>query len=273
MGASSTAQHAVDVQDQAGGTHLLVLRRYVDRDRLAQDPWYRPEAEAEALRVVAEAAVPAPRLIAEDVAARHCDVPALLVTRLPGRPLGNHPQDLAGFLRDAADVLHLVHAIDPRRAANLQAYAPYEPPSTLPIPTWSSRPGLWARALAVLEGPAPADEGRFIHRDYHPANIVLAHGRVAGVVDWPTACRGPRSIDLARMRLNLVADFDMEAADLFLHLYEERAETSWAHDPYWDLLDAVDSAQDANEPESPGASAAWERFERWVEMALAGRRG
>jgi aminoglycoside phosphotransferase (APT) family kinase protein len=269
MPLSSTAQHAVDVVDRSGRVHRLVLRRYVDRERLAEDPWYRPEHEVEALRIVAEAGIPAPRLIAEDAGAHTCDVPALLVTRLPGRPVGMRPVDLERYLRQAADVLHLIHAIDPSRAARLPAYAPYEPPATLPIPSWSDRPELWARVLEILAGPAPEDEARFIHRDYHSGNILLARGRVMGIVDWPTACRGPRSIDLARMRLNLVGDFDMAAAGRFLELYGQLAGSEWSHEPYWDLLDAVDSAQDEVRPRTPRQMEAWERFEQWVENAAA----
>jgi aminoglycoside phosphotransferase (APT) family kinase protein len=267
MAFSSTAQHAIDVVDAAGRVHRLVLRRYVNGERLAEDLWYRPEHEVEALRIVAEAGIPAPRLIAEDTGAGTCDVPALLVTRIPGRPLGTRPVDLERYLRQAAEVLHLIHAIEPSRAGKLPAYAPYEPPSTLPIPQWSDRPGLWARVLEVLAGPAPEDEGRFIHRDYHSGNILLARGRIVGIVDWPTACRGPRSIDLARMRLNLVGDFDVAAAGRFLDLYEQLAGPDWSHEPYWDLVDAVDSAQDEGRPRTRRQMEAWERFELWVENA------
>jgi aminoglycoside phosphotransferase (APT) family kinase protein len=269
MRLSSTAQHAIDVVDAAGRVHRLVLRRYVDAERLAEDPWYRPEQEVEALRIVAEAGIPAPRLIAEDASAHTCDVPALLVTRIPGRPLGTRPVDLERYLRQAAEVLHLIHSIEPSRARRLPAYAPYEPPSTLPVPPWSNRPGLWARVLEVLAGPAPEDEGRFIHRDYHSGNILLARGRIMGIVDWPTACRGPRSIDLARMRLNLAGDFDMAAAGRFLDLYGQLAGPDWSHEPYWDLVDAVDSAQDEVRPRTPRQMEAWERFELWVENAAA----
>jgi aminoglycoside phosphotransferase (APT) family kinase protein len=269
MAVSSTAQHAIDIIDRSGRVHRLVLRRYVDADRLANDPWYRPDREVEALRIVAEADIPAPRLIAEDAAASVCDVPTLLLTRIPGRQIGAHPVDLERYLRRAAEVLSVIHAIAPSTAARLPVYAPYEPPSTLSIPFWSSRPELWTRVLEVLAGPAPEDEGCFIHRDYHAGNILFARGRITGVVDWPTACRGPRSIDVARMRLNLVGDFEAEVASRFLDLYGQQAGAGWRHEPYWDLLDAVDSAQDEARPRSRRQAESWERFERWVEHAAA----
>jgi aminoglycoside phosphotransferase (APT) family kinase protein len=261
--------HAVDLRDGSGRTWRLVLRRYVDARRLAEDPWYRPEHEATALQIVAEAGLLAPRLIAEDTEARRCDVPAILETRLPGRPRRRRPSDLDGYLRRAAEALHSIHAVDPRLATALPPYEPYEPPQTLRIPEWSIRPALWDRVLEILSGPVPSYEVSFIHRDFHPGNIVSSRDRVIGVVDWLTACRGPRSVDLARMRLNLAADFGMDAADRFLDLYRERAGPSWSHHPYWDLLDAVDSAQDEPRPRTERQAEAWDRFERWVEAAAS----
>ncbi len=269
MGRSSTEMHAADAVDESGQIQRLALRRYIDADRLRSDPWYRPEQEAEALRIVAEVDIPAPRLIAEDVKPTWCDVPALLETRISGRPLRRRPANFDAYLREAAELLCRVHAIDPVRIGVLPNYAPYEPLPGQPILEWSSRQALWARVLDMLRGPAPRDEGRFIHRDYHPGNILLAKGRIAGIVDWPTACRGPRSIDLARMRLNLVGDFDLASADRFLALYRECAGSDFAHEPYWDLVDTIDLLRDQERPRTRREAAAWERFERWVGRVAA----
>jgi aminoglycoside phosphotransferase (APT) family kinase protein len=268
MGRSSTEMHAIDVRNGSGRILRLALRRYVDNRRLATDPWYRPAHEVTALGIVARAHIPAPRLIAEDVNARQCDVPAILETRISGRPLRRRPADMDRYLREAAQALHSIHAIDPVHAAALPFYAPYRPPSTLRTPRWSKRPALWVDVLDVLAQPAPPAEGRFIHRDYHPGNILVNRGRITGVVDWLTACRGPRSIDVARMRLNLAADFGLEEADRFLALYRDLAPASWSHDPHWDLLDAVDMAQDTPLPRTRRQAAAWDRFEWWVSSSL-----
>lgn len=61
----------------------LVLRVFHDADRLASDPWYRPENEARVLRLLAETPVPAPELIAVRL---DDPEPALLTTRVPGTP-------------------------------------------------------------------------------------------------------------------------------------------------------------------------------------------
>ena len=109
---------------------------------------------------------------------------------------------------------------------------------------------------------------RFIHRDYHPGNILVSRGAIVGVVDWLTACRGPRSIDVARMRLNLASAFGLDAAVRFPAMYQEEAGPHWEHDPYWDLLDGVDLAQSQRAPLTRGQANAWDRFERWVGSAL-----
>ncbi len=269
MGRSSTEMHAVDIVDESGQIRRLALRRYVDVDRLVSDPWYRPEQEAEALRILAEVNIPAPRLIAEDVEPRWCDVPTLLETRISGRPLPRRLADFDAYLQEAAELLCQVHAVTTVRIHALPNYAPYEPLPTQPILGWSSRPALWARVLDILRGPAPYDEGRFIHRDYHPGNILVANSRIAGIVDWPTACRGPRSIDLARMRLNLVGDCDLASADRFLALYRERAGSDFAHEPYWDLVDAIDLLRDEVPPRTRRQASAWQRFEEWVARVVA----
>jgi aminoglycoside phosphotransferase (APT) family kinase protein len=269
MGRSSTDMHAIDVRNGSGRVLRLALRRYVDDRRLATDPWYRPEREVTALGIVARAHIPAPRLIAEDVDARQCDVPAILESRISGRPLRRRPADMDRYLREAAEALRSIHAIDPIHAAALPSYAPYRPPSTLRTPRWSKRPGLWAQVLDVLAQPAPPAEGRFIHRDYHPGNILVSRGKITGVVDWLTACRGPRSIDVARMRLNLAIDFGLEEAGRFLALYRSLAPAAWAHDPHWDLVDAVDMAQDQRAPRTWAQGVAWDRFEQWVGSSLS----
>lgn len=269
MGRSSTEMHAVDLVNQSGQIMRLALRRYVDLDRLASDPWYRPENEVDALRILAEVDLPAPRLIAEDAKSKWCDVPTLLETRISGRSLHRRPNEFQAYLRDTAELLCRIHAATPSHLAALPSYAPYEPLPTQPILAWSSRPGLWVRVLDILQGPAPHNEGRFIHRDYHPGNILLSRGRIAGIVDWPTACRGPRSIDLARMRLNLVGDFDLASADHFLAFYGECAGPDFAHEPYWDLVDAIDLLRDKKPPRTARQAAAWERFEQWVGTAVA----
>src|SRR5258707_1164666 len=86
-------------------------------------------------------------------------------------------------------------------------------PIELVPPAWSQKPAAWARAIEVLlAGPPPAP-AVFIHRDYHPLNVLWQAGAISGVVDWINACRGPAGVDVAHCRTNLAQMYGPAAAD------------------------------------------------------------
>ena len=264
MPPSSTAKHAIDVDFADGESLRFVLRRYHDARRLENDPWYVPANEALALTLVAAAGVPAPRLHAADLEGAFCESPALLESWIEGEAAWR-PQDLAAFLRDAAAVLVRVHAVKPADA-RLRRYAPYREPGPLVSPPFSTRPGLWESVGEILERPAPAHRDTFIHRDYHPGNVLWDGARVTGVVDWATAALGPPGIDLARMRLNLAWHLGVDAADRFTAAYAAAGGDPSARHPFWDLLDAADVLSDLDPP--PARRAGFARFERYVAGVL-----
>jgi aminoglycoside phosphotransferase (APT) family kinase protein len=234
-GGRSSAVHALDVRDRAGQTHALVLRRFVRADWLAVEP-EAPEREAAALELARRCPIPTPWLIALDARGEVADVPALLMTRLAGRTEWS-PADRDAFLRSLAVALHAIHATPRPRGAAIPAYAPYEPHLREP-PPWAARPELWRRAIAVFEGPAPSGAPVFIHRDFHPGNVLWEQGVLRGVVDWVNASIGPPDADLGHCRLNLACRFGQPAADRFLDLYRE---VSGREDyrPYWDVAAAL----------------------------------
>jgi aminoglycoside phosphotransferase (APT) family kinase protein len=268
MGVASTTMHAVSARDRDGVVRRLALRRYHDMDRLDMDPWYVPDNEATVLGLLDDAEVPAPRLLAADAMATVCDLPALLTTRLPGRPV-DRPKDLKVFLGDMAWTLARVHEVESRGGVWLPRYQPYYDPvfdGPRRPPAWSSSPALWERVFAILEGPEPDGRQGFIHRDFHPGQILWADGRLSGVVDWTTGCRGPFGIDLARVRLNLALDVGVNATLAFLDAYRAAAGTEPRH-PYWDLLDVADFA--LAPPDPAGDPAGYARLEEWVALAVS----
>jgi Ser/Thr protein kinase RdoA (MazF antagonist) len=270
------ANHAVDVADRAGTVHRAVLRRWARPGWDEEDPDFTAAREAAVLDLLAPTPVPAPALVAADPDAAVCDVPALLLTRLPGGP-----PDLAGDLdrlvEGLAAALPPIHAVAVPGAGGAGGPGPapvpdyhrfYEPERLAP-PAWSARPGLWARAFEVASGPPPPHRPCLIHRDYHPGNTLWSGARLVGVVDWTGGSWGPPSIDLGHMRLNLVWDRGAEAADRFLAAHH--ALTGFEHDPRWDVVAAVDCIP---EPDSPGPPEPWlQRMEDWVAAALAGLGG
>jgi aminoglycoside phosphotransferase (APT) family kinase protein len=250
------ANHAVDVADAAGAVHRLVLRRWARPGWADEDPDFTAAREAAILELLAPTPVPAPALVAADPEAAVCDVPALLLARLPGAPpdLAGDPTRLVEGLAAALPPIHAVAGPGP-----VPPYRRFYDPGQLVPPAWSARPALWERALAVAAGSPPPYRACCIHRDYHPGNTLWTGGRLTGVVDWIGGSWGPPSVDLGHMRVNLAADLGLAVADRFLDAH--RALTGFDHDPWWDVASAVDCA--------PEMEPYWRRVEDLVAAALA----
>ena len=104
------ANHALTVVDRSGRAQRLVLRRWARPEWIVDDPNLTPAREAAVLELLADSPVRAPRVVAADPHGAACDVPALLIRRLPGRPPGL-PSHMDDFLAQLAQTL----AGDPRR--------------------------------------------------------------------------------------------------------------------------------------------------------------
>ena len=209
----------------------LILRRYTQREWLAEEPDL-PFHEAASLRKAGEAGIPVPRLVAFDPHADRTDTPALLMTQLPGA-VDLLPSDFDDWLTQQARILQPLHAVPlgefPWR------YAPYNNPASLEPPAWSDAPQLWEKAIEIVNSPPPITPEVFIHRDFHPVNVLWQDGKLSGLVDWPNACRGPAGIDISWCRANLAELYGVEAADRFLQICRSIGAASGYH-PFWDLM-------------------------------------
>ncbi len=265
-GGTSHANHVVRVE-VGGAAREVVLRRWVRPGWQETDPEFSPAQEAATYGLLASSEVPAPRLLAADVAGVECDVPALLLTRAPGSQ-PTKPSDPHSFLAQLAGALPPLHGIDPERArGTLPPYRPYFEPEGLRVPDWTERPSVWRRAIEAASKPEPPEPRAFIHRDYHPGNTLWAGGRLTAIVDWTTASWGPRAVDLTHMRVNLALSFGVETADQFLAAYRELTDSTADLDPYWDLVDAVDFVLDLDS--SRHSAARLRGLDDFVAAALA----
>ena len=89
----------------------------------------------------------------------------------------------------------------------------------------------WEQSLA-----APASDGppRWLHGDLHPANLLLADGRISGVIDWGTFATGDPATELVFAWLVL----DRPARTLFRELIDVDP-ASWLRGCGWALSMAV----------------------------------
>lgn len=266
-GGMSHANHALRVLDANRKVHEVVLRRWVRPDWRETDAPFSPEQEAATFDLLASSEVPAPRLLAADPTGRECDVPAILLTRSPGRHPAR-PADLATFVRQLALALPTIHGVDRDTARRtVPPYRPYFLDAERRPPVWTRAPTLWERAIEVATKDAPGDVTCFIHRDYHPGNTLWVAGRLTAIVDWTTASFGSPAVDVSHMRANLAMSYDGETADAFLAAYRDIVGPSSTWQPYWDLRVGVDFLPDLP-PVAPREDVI-ERLERFLEGALA----
>ncbi|MGW2858858.1 phosphotransferase family protein [Streptomyces sp. NPDC001205] len=207
-GGATADMRRLAIGTRDGGIRHLVLRSFVDPTRQgpAEDLLHR---EADALTTLTSTGVPAPGLVAVDPTAAHCEYPSLLMTHLPGRTVLDE-EGLETRLPLLARQLMAVHAVRP--AVRPREYVALTTADTVVTPDGADA-AVWAAAIDVIREPAPCYEGRFLHRDFQPGNVLFdvphedpagdAGARISGVVDWAAASWGPADLDVAHCSTNL----------------------------------------------------------------------
>lgn len=76
-----------------------------------------------------------------------------------------------------------------------------------------SGPQAWKRLVEPVSTLEPYSPVAFLHRDYHPGNLLWDGGQMAGIVDWACACHGPTAVDVADTECNLMLIDGSEAAE------------------------------------------------------------
>ncbi|WP_217237132.1 alpha/beta fold hydrolase [Streptomyces sp. AC555_RSS877] len=226
----------------------LVLRTFVK-------PFFRRHApglltrEASVLTLLAgQEGIPAARPVAVDASAELCDHPSLLMSLLPGRVRVDEDDtaELERRLDLLAAQLVRIHGVVPdERPRPYQAWTSPERAVTPAGP-------LWERAVDVIRREPPPYEGCFLHRDFHPGNVLFEGSgdglRVSGVVDWVETSWGPADLDVAHCSTTLALLHGPGYGLGFRARYEAHGGRRLADGPdhlYWRLLDALGYSPDA----------------------------
>ncbi|MFD3520663.1 phosphotransferase family protein [Streptomyces sp. NPDC058653] len=255
-----------------GGSRYLVLRTFVDVEH-AEDSLDR---EAGALTQLAGTGVPAPGLVAVDPTAAHGEYPSLLMTHLAGRTVLDD-EAVEKRVPLLARQLVAIHALRPVERPG--RYVTSTTADTVVTPEGADA-AAWAAAVDVIRGPAPPYEGRFLHRDFHPGNVLFdmppsgpAGARITGVVDWAAASWGPADLDVAHCSTNLALLHGPAWGMRFAEAYEEAggvlAATSGER-LYWLVRDGLAFSEEVGPVSRPWREAGrTELTTRVVEERLA----
>jgi aminoglycoside phosphotransferase (APT) family kinase protein len=246
----------------------LALRTFVK-------PFFRRHApgllgrEAEILALLAgQEGVPVPELIGVDATAEHCDHPSLLMSVLPGRVRVDE-EELARRVDLLAAQLARIHRVVP--AERPRPYQAWTSPERVNAPEGE----VWERAVDVIRRDPPVFEGCFLHRDFHPGNVLFTGAgaglRISGVVDWVETSWGPADLDVAHCSTALALLHGPEYGLGFRERYAAHGGRRLADGPdhlYWRLLDALAYAPDAAKLAGP-----WRELGRTdlTPMVLGGR--
>ena len=209
----------------------MVLRRYLWPGALDAEP-DALQREVDALTFAARHRLPVPAVLAWDPTGGDVGdgVPTLLMTFVRGRPVA-----IPDILR-LIEVAAAIHDVSP--AGFGHDYFPWYRGVLIGPPAGAGRPALWVAAIDRWVHHMPAYRPTFVHRDFHPGNVLWSRGRRTAIVDWVEACRGPWGCDVAHCRANLLRLAGAVAADRFLAAY--CALTGRTYDPYWEVASVLE---------------------------------
>ncbi|NBM14506.1 phosphotransferase family protein [Streptomyces sp. GC420] len=236
--------------------YSLVLRSFVKPFYLRHAPGLLTR-EADMLRLLTDTNVPAPRLHRFDAAAEQCDHPSLLMSWLPGR-IRLDEEDIERRSELLARQMAAIHRLRVPERTRPRTYEAWTSPESACLPERTRRPGLWQRAVDVIRRPPPAHRPCFLHRDFHPGNVLFtgtgAGLAITGVVDWVETSWGPADLDVAHCSTALALLHGVHAGMRLADHYVAAGGTL-GEDPadhlYWRVLDALAFAPDAEKVAVP----------------------
>jgi aminoglycoside phosphotransferase (APT) family kinase protein len=172
-------------------------------------PWF--DDEARVMNQARAAGVPT----ADVLGVEHLDHDGELLSfsvqsLLPGRPLDVLVDelpfpDVEGLVMDSGELLARAHSIVLDRGPSLQLRSPDQ--DVMARAVRAGEQTLGAPGAALVERGAdlvreelaarPAPDSALAHGDWLPKHLMVAGGKIVGVVDWELAGSAPRALDLA----------------------------------------------------------------------------
>lgn len=213
----------------------VVLRQFDNKEWLQEEPDL-VQHEAASLQKAFAGNLSAPLLLASDETGHASGFPSILMTKVEGE-VELEPDDFHVWTDGLAKALAGIHQIE--SGGFPWKYAPYTNREDVKVPEWTKNPDMWQAAFERFHGAEPEFHETFIHRDFHPANVLWKNKEVSGIVDWPNACCGPAGIDVGHCRMNLALLHSAEVADLFLKAYHRHAK-EFIYDAYFDIVAVLD---------------------------------
>src|SRR6267142_6753032 len=188
----------------------VVVKVFRDGDDTAPLEWSR-------LKFAQRVTMPVPEPIAADLESTWFGRPAIVMSRLTGRP-DVAPKDVDSWIGSLARALAELHetALDGAEGALTR------PPLA---ETWRPPAGqhdsLISRAVNAVTAHLPSlrSEHVFTHGDFNPSNVLWHGGGISGVVDWSAARLDTRWYDLAYCRASVCVLLGPDIADRLADAY------------------------------------------------------
>ena len=190
----------------------VVVKVFRDGDDTAPLEWSR-------LKFAQRVTMPVPEPIAADLESTWFGRPAIVMSRLTGRP-DVAPKDVDSWIGSLARALAELHetALDGAEGALTR------PPLA---ETWRPPAGrhdsLISRAVNAVTAHLPSltSEHVFTHGDFNPSNVLWHRGRISGVVDWSAARLDARWSELAYCRDSVGLLLGPDIADRLADAYSD----------------------------------------------------
>lgn len=142
--------------------------------------------------------MPVPEPIAADMDATWFGRPAIVMSRLPGRP-DVAPNDVDSWIGSLARALAELHETALHGADGALSRPPLATTWRPPAGPHDSLTSEVINAIAV-HLPSLTSDHVFTHGDFNPSNVLWRRGRISGVVDWSATRLDARWSELAYCR-------------------------------------------------------------------------